>query len=58
MIMSLPNEFIDCILHNLSSDRNALELFSCRKAWVVPSQRRIFAKIELDGCLMPRSLHL
>ncbi|KAE9387144.1 hypothetical protein BT96DRAFT_927743 [Gymnopus androsaceus JB14] len=53
MIMLLPNELIDCILDNLSSDKNALSNYSLlKKAWVVPSQRRIFAKIELDGCLM------
>ncbi|KAE9391670.1 hypothetical protein BT96DRAFT_925158 [Gymnopus androsaceus JB14] len=53
MIMPLPNELIDCILHNLSSDKNALSICSLvEKACVVPSQCRIFAKIELDGRLM------
>ncbi|KAE9385972.1 hypothetical protein BT96DRAFT_1006535 [Gymnopus androsaceus JB14] len=46
----LPNELIDCILDNLSSDKKALHNCSLiKKALVVPSQHLIFAKIELDG---------
>ncbi|KAE9386377.1 hypothetical protein BT96DRAFT_1006148 [Gymnopus androsaceus JB14] len=48
---SLPIELIECILDNLNSDKNALYRCSLvEKAWVVPSQRHIFEKIDLDGC--------
>ncbi|KAE9389821.1 hypothetical protein BT96DRAFT_1024879 [Gymnopus androsaceus JB14] len=49
-VESLPNELIDCILDNLSSDKIALSNCSLvEKAWVLPSQRRIFEKLGLNG---------
>ncbi|KAE9388975.1 hypothetical protein BT96DRAFT_1025231 [Gymnopus androsaceus JB14] len=49
-VESLPNELIDCILDNLSCNKIALSNCSLvEKAWVLPSQRRIFEKLGLNG---------
>ncbi|KAE9386241.1 hypothetical protein BT96DRAFT_1006290 [Gymnopus androsaceus JB14] len=56
MIMLLPNELIDCILDDSLPIKMLSRTFLLlEKALVVPSQRRIFAKIELDG---PSSVRL
>ncbi|KAE9396254.1 hypothetical protein BT96DRAFT_996863 [Gymnopus androsaceus JB14] len=48
-VESLPNELIDCILDNFSSDKNALSNCSLIEKAFFPCQHRIFEKLELDG---------